>query len=81
MEAEPLAQATNHDRQDAIHLKHGGTIKPHDAGMRDRATDRSVVDETTLEQLQKDMGDAFLLCRSSKALLTPATYRVLSQIC
>jgi hypothetical protein len=54
---EESTRATNHDRQDEMETD---DIKP-DPILSARAV------ETTLEQLQKDMGEAFLLCRSSKS--------------
>ena len=57
MEMEPIRQAMNHDRNDQMEVD------------SERAT-AAKVDEKTLDQLQEDMGDAFLLCRSSKILLS-----------
>ncbi|KAI1617652.1 Rox3 mediator complex subunit-domain-containing protein [Exophiala viscosa] len=61
MEVEPLTRATNHDRQDVMDTDDGnaGGVRTgqHESG-------GGSVDETTLEQIQKDMGEAFLLCRS-----------------
>ncbi|OCT55050.1 rox3 family protein [Cladophialophora carrionii] len=58
MEVEPITHATNHDRNDMMEVEG-----------EDRVADgvsaaHLMVDEKTLEQLQEDMGDAFLLCRS-----------------
>lgn len=61
MELKPLTQATNHDREDQCGRAGSAHTEQREIGGRS-------VDETTLEQLQKDMGEAFLLCRSSKAL-------------
>jgi hypothetical protein len=68
---------SNHDRQllsDASQLVQSGETA-------DSFTDRSTAegglkesklasDEMSLESLQKDMGDAFLLCKSSKTLIS-----------
>jgi hypothetical protein len=68
---------SNHDRQllsDASQLVQSGETT-------DSFTDRSTAegglkesklasDEMSLESLQKDMGDAFLLCKSSKTLIS-----------
>ncbi|EXJ79842.1 hypothetical protein A1O3_08127 [Capronia epimyces CBS 606.96] len=73
-EVEPLTQATNHDRQGAMetdsamdvdHAESAGSMQKDskDGGATDNS--RFVEDEMTLEQLQKDMGEAFLLCRST----------------
>ena len=78
MEIEPLTQATNHDRQEAMVTEDDPASKAQGTNL---GGDRLVVDETTLEQLQKDMGEAFLLCRSSKTLLTLTTYRTFWQVC
>lgn len=65
IELEPVTQATNHDREDLLDTDNGRAGSAH---TEHREIGGRSVDETTLEQLQKDMGEAFLLCRSSKAL-------------
>ncbi|EXJ83930.1 hypothetical protein A1O1_07559 [Capronia coronata CBS 617.96] len=72
MEVESLAQATNHDRHDTDESYGGMDVdNVESAGsapkdMKNLAGEGSglVPPEMTLEQLQKDMGEAFLLCRS-----------------
>ncbi|OAP57093.1 hypothetical protein AYL99_09206 [Fonsecaea erecta] len=65
MEVEPLREATNHDRNDEMDVDRGPTAQGKRAGPgENEQAARLMVDEKTLEQLQKDMGEAFLLCRS-----------------
>lgn len=71
IEGEAFPNATNHDRQDSMDVdvdedKGAQVVKP--AG-------GSAADEITLEQIQEDMGEPFLLCRSSKTLLPPIIRR------
>jgi len=65
MEAEYSTQPTNHDRNEEVKKEEGTT--PH-VTVED-FTNSS--DDVTLDQLQKDMGEAFLLGRSSKTLCLP----------
>lgn len=68
MEVEPIRQATNHDRNDEMDLD--GKAKDGEVEGNPRAADlMKNLNEKTLENLQKDMGEAYLLCRSSKTLL------------
>jgi hypothetical protein len=62
MEVESSIQPTNHDR--SVDLKKEESASPN--VMVDPLNQPS--DDASLDQLQKDMGDAFLLGRSSKAL-------------
>lgn len=87
IEVEPLRQATNHDRNEAMDVdsekvanEEGAEKEPSRSS--GGGADGSMVDEATLEQLQKDMGDAFLLCRSSKTLQVSTAPKVcLLQVC
>ncbi|KAH0846527.1 rox3 family protein [Fonsecaea pedrosoi] len=65
MEVEPLGEATNHDRNDEMEIEGEIATKENSAelGATGKAAELTV-DEKTLDQLQKDMGEAFLLCRS-----------------
>ncbi|OQV02102.1 hypothetical protein CLAIMM_07352 [Cladophialophora immunda] len=65
MEVEPLREATNHDRNDEMEIDGEKLSKGKSAELPEHEQDAELmVDEKTLEQLQKDMGEAFLLCRS-----------------
>jgi cell division protein FtsX len=75
MEVEPITQATNHDRNDEMEVDGAAKVV---GGV---SAAQLMVDEKTLEQLQEDMGDAFLLCRSSKTLPSSATYNLSLQVC
>ncbi|KAJ9612230.1 hypothetical protein H2200_003827 [Cladophialophora chaetospira] len=57
MEVEPHREATNHDRNEEMEVDSKGK------GVESEGAAGLSVDET-LDQLQEDMGDAFLLCRS-----------------
>ncbi len=65
MEVERTTQPTNHNRNADVKVEEEKEEK------EEEEEDKIVVDSdnTTLDQLQEDMGDAFLLGRSSKALL------------
>jgi len=69
---------TNHDRHQDVPSETGdsaGLQATHTAGGATAkfAIGRPAVSrETALEQLQEDMGEAFLLCRSSKTVLVSA---------
>ncbi|KAK4937287.1 hypothetical protein LTR10_022044 [Elasticomyces elasticus] len=63
MEVEPLTRATNHDRLDVMDTDDAKAGSAY-TGQHERGG--TSVHETTLEQIQKDMGEAFLLCRSSE---------------
>ncbi|KIW27160.1 uncharacterized protein PV07_06926 [Cladophialophora immunda] len=65
MEVEPLREATNHDRNDEMEIDGEKLSKGKSAELPEHEQDAELmVDEKTLEQLQKDMGEAFLLCTS-----------------
>ena len=63
MEVERPTQPTNHDRN--------AEVKLEEEIPSEVVAD---IDNTSLDQLQKDMGDAFLLGRSSKALYVILIY-------
>lgn len=75
MDTDEPAAPSNHDRQD--HEAAGQEARDYN----DRGTELTFAmnqsseeihlasDEVSLEQLQKNMGDAFLLCKSSKTLV------------
>ena len=73
MEVDSSAKASNHDRQEMPDTE-SSSVNKHTSpkiAMDEVAADQ--VPETadmSLEKLQKDMGGAFLLCRSSKTLLS-----------
>jgi hypothetical protein len=75
MEVESARHATNHDRNDEM------DIDSKDAEADSLKAVALAGDEKTLENLQKDMGDAFLLCRSSKTLSPSTTYTFSLQVC
>jgi len=77
MDTDELPLPSNHDRQD---LEHVGP-RVQSIGSCEPAQERSIPnqqqegnnlasDDMSLESLQKDMGDAFLLCKSSKTLIS-----------
>ena len=68
MEVESITQATNHDRNDEMDLD--SKEKSADG---ESAKDL-IPDEKILDKLQTDMGDAYLLCRSSKILPSSTVY-------
>jgi hypothetical protein len=64
MELDPASHPTNHDRNVAVKQEQG--LTPNALTTEDSQIDSH---NSSLDDLQKDMGDAFLLGRSSKALL------------
>lgn len=71
MEVDNSAQSTNHDRNDIVKKEEGLIPKVIVEDLSNNT------DDSALDQLQKDMGDAFLLGRSSKTLKTPLTLELL----
>jgi hypothetical protein len=76
MDTDESPSPTNHDRQNSQHARQ----PVHDVDSSERSSERSIPkdelkesnqasDDVSLESLQKDMGDAFLLCKSSKTLI------------
>ena len=73
MEVDSSAKASNHDRQKIPDAEgsNENMQKSSEIMMDEVAADQVPErDDMSLEQLQKNMGDAFLLCRSSKTLLS-----------
>ena len=77
MDTDESPSPSNHDRQK---LEHEDQPAP-DLESSEQSNDRARVkdelkennlasDDVSLESLQKDMGDAFLLCKSSKTLIS-----------
>jgi hypothetical protein len=62
MDVEPISQATNHDRKDEMETQQTQETKRADVSMADGSTTRHE---------EEEMDDAFLLCKSSKALHFP----------
>ena len=77
MDTDESPSPSNHDRQDA-QLANPPAQDVEDNNLSneisrpiDESRERSrTSDNVSLESLQKDMGDAFLLCKSSKTLIS-----------
>ena len=77
MDTDESPLPSNHDRQDAqlANLPTHGVEDKNLSNEISRPIDESresnrTSDNVSLESLQKDMGDAFLLCKSSKTLIS-----------
>ena len=77
MDVDESSSPSNHDRQEdrlgSLPAQDPESSKPFDDGSTPtiESTGRSLAsDNVSLESLQKDMGDAFLLCKSSKTLIS-----------
>lgn len=67
MEEDSKTRATNHERDQKVEPKDDES-KGEDLVKLDQRRNVSESMRAELEQVHKDMGDAFLLCRSSKTL-------------
>ena len=68
MEVDGSMHPTNHERQSTQDVKDRAKPLEQDVAMQDSTSDPN------LDELEKDMGEPFLLCRSSKALSTFTVY-------
>lgn len=87
MDLESPTQATNHDRNNAMDIdgSRQGYAQASQVEKRRGTSDQPVaggfrMGATTLEQLQEDMGEAFLLGRSSKTFPPPVTHHFCLQV-
>ena len=60
--------ATNHERQNVSKQEDGQSPAMADIEMGGDQQEMQNTEDASLERLEEDMGDAFLLCRSSKTL-------------
>ena len=60
--------ATNHERQSESKQEEGQSPAMADIEMGGDQQETRNAEDASLERLEEDMGDAFLLCRSSKTL-------------
>jgi hypothetical protein len=79
MDTEGSPYPSNHDRQPWRDASQLAPISEAPDSSNERSTAEGGLkgsevasDEMSLESLQKDMGDAFLLCKSSKTLISSA---------
>lgn len=77
MDTDESPTRSNHDRQSLEHVSQAVyDIEMSEPGnkrspLNDELEDNNLAsDDMSLESLQKDMGDAFLLCKSSKTIIS-----------
>lgn len=68
MDMDGSMHPTNHERQSTQDVKSRAIPTDGDVTMQDSTNDPN------LDELEKDMGEPFLLCRSSKALFMSMVY-------